>query len=173
LVSAIGTDIPCPGQENSSALDTPIPAPAPTIVPTQKPVILVDTPSNSELTVRESWVTNGVVLTLESVALGKDNSWWHEFTFYLENKSGGDIFFTANDAMIDMLDQNYNIADEMHSYRVFLPKQLANNEGARFVVGFNTLYEFDPLSTSVPYIFIRVSNLSRIDNAVWKIEIPH
>lgn len=173
LVSTTGKDIPCPGQEKASAPDTPVPAPAPTLPPTQAPVVLVDTPPNSELAVRESWVTNGVILTLESVALGKDNFWWHEFTFYLENRSGGDIFFNANDATIDMLDLNYNIVDEMHSYREFLPKQLANNEGARFVVGFNTLYEFDPLSTSVPYIFIRVSNLSRINNAVWKIEIPH
>lgn len=170
LVSARGKDIDCPGQGNVIAPTNP---PIPTQVPTTEPVNLVDTPANSELSVRQSWVTNGVILTLESVELGKDNIWWHEFTFYLENRSGGDIFFNPDDAAVDMLDANYAIADEMHSYRVFLPQQLANNEGARFVIGFNTLYEYDPLSTSVEYFYIRVSNLSRIDNAVWKIIVPH
>lgn len=174
LVSARGTDIDCSGQGNVIApTNPPVSTQVPTQVPTAEPANLVDTPANSELSVRQSWVTNGVILTLESVELGKDNSWWHEFTFYLENRSGGDIFFNPDDAAVDMLDANYAIADEMHSYRVFLPQQLANNEGARFVIGFNTLYEFDPLSTSVEYFYLRVSNLSRLDNAVWKIVVPH
>lgn len=162
-------DLGCGG----SAPVVPNNPPTATPIPTVAVIPLTDTPSNSELSIRQSWSTNGVVLTLESAALGKDNSWWHEFTFTLENRTGGEIFFNANDAIIEMLDQSYTIRDEMHSYREFLPDKLANNESARFVVGFNTLYEYDPLSTSEPYIYIRVSNLSRITDALWKIDVPH
>lgn len=173
LVSASGKDLACRGQADVVPPAEPTKLPEPTVAPTQEVIPPTDTPPDSELSLRQSWSTSGVVLTLESSALGKDNSWWHEFTFTLENRTGGEIFFNANDAVIEMLDQNYTIRDEMHSYREFLPDKLANNESARFVVGFNTLYEYDPLSTSEPYIYIRVSSLSRINNALWKINVPH
>jgi hypothetical protein len=174
LVSSTGRDLDCPGQASTPEPVQPTNPPEPTAVPTEAVIPPPnDTPQDAELTPRQSWATNGMVLTLDSVALGLDNSWWHEFTFTLENRTGGEIFFNANDATVEMLDQYYTIRDEMHSYREFLPDRLGNNESARFVVGFNTLYEYDPLSTSEPYIYIRVLNLSRVQNALWKIEVPH
>jgi hypothetical protein len=105
--------------------------------------------------------------------LGKDVVYWHEFTFYIENNTGGEIAFNPDEATIEMLDLNGTVVDTMHSYRYPSPtNRVAAGSGNRFVVGFNTLRKFDPLSVSVPYFFLRVSNYSRIKQAIWRIESP-
>ena len=152
---------------------TPLPkdtaTPRPTNTPTAEPV---NTEPGSELAVRETWIQDGVWLTLKSVS--RSSEWTHSFWFDIENHTGNDIVFDVNESTTEILNKDYGFEADRHSFqRPVPPDHLANGESGEFQVFFNTTWGFNFFSNDTDYFYLHIDDLSRIDDALWRIDVPH
>ena len=145
-------------------------APTPTITPTED----VPTP-DTRLKVRESWTEKGVSLTLNEVNFLENGN--IEFDLVFENKTGGTIAFSwdaNNVSLIDNLGNRYsqpwcNNDELVLKAGESFPIRSCNRTGGWLV--FNSNKEF--FNQAVTEMTFAAKGMSRIEQAQWKIIIPH
>jgi hypothetical protein len=146
---------------------------------TSLPTPIADRLPGTVLSTGDSWISNGVSLTLERVEW-KDSPAWIgivDFWLYINNNSDQEI-------LISFDEHNFNVRDNID--KIYLPKCLyqapysdviPSGEG-RYIADSctpydSTMFTGDFFNQSAKQLTLTVKNLSRIQEAQWIVDVPH
>jgi hypothetical protein len=168
------TDTPLPTYTAQPTLaETPTSSPSPTLTP------IADTSLGTVLRVEDTWISNGVSLTLERVTWEPDVAWIGQVDFWLYLKNN-----TDQEILISFDEHTFDVRDNLG--KIYLPKCLyqspyeyviASGKGKYLADSCtpydSTMFTGDFFNQSVEQLTITIKNLSRVQEAQWVVDVPH
>lgn len=150
-------------------------SPTPKYVPKPTDIVIAnptkaDTPSNSLLSLGETWTKDGLSVRLTEVEPGIPGI---RFSFVLENSTESTMYFGFDTGNVTVTDNN----GKLYSHKNDCKKQIELDAGKSdyrietYCPGGDAL-EGDLFDTMVQFFMVTVTNLGRIDNATWKVPVP-
>jgi hypothetical protein len=137
------------------------------------------TSSGTILTAGETWIGDGIRLTLERVQWKPDSAWIGivDLWLYLENNTSHELLVSFGEHNFDLRDNLGNpytskcLYQEPYSY--VLPAGQGRYLSDSCTPVDSTMFTGDFFNAAVTQLTLTVKQLSRIDEAHWTIDVPH